>query len=121
MSSGTTADPTKPDAPVTNTRIWNLPLMSFAVMAVTLMTVADIPLRSRHEPVAAQRARPPRAGGAGALRRARLRPDDCRGDRRTSGTDRANILPAFRRQTGSVVLGAGRADRVGDEAHRRRP
>src|SRR3954470_6100794 len=78
---------------------WNLPLMSVAVITVTSMTAAVIPLRSRHEPLAAQRARPPGAGGAGPLHRARLRPDDRRGDRRTSGTDRANVLPALRRQT----------------------
>src|SRR3954447_20220908 len=97
MSSGTTAEPTKPDAPVTNTRIENLPLMSVTVITVTPMTATVIPVRSRHEPVAAQRARPPGAGGAGPLHRARLRPDDRRGDRRTSGPDRANVLPALRR------------------------
>src|SRR5919197_5622774 len=88
---------------------WNLPLMSVAVITLTPMTVAVIPLRSRHESVAAQCARPPGTGGARALHRARVRPDDRRGDRRTSGADRANLLPALRRQTGSVVRGTGHA------------
>src|SRR6185295_3492408 len=92
--------------------------MSVAAITVTLMTAAVIPLRSAHEPVAARRARPPGAGGARALHRARLRPDHRRGDRRPGGPDGADVLPALRRQTGSVVRWTGRADRVVDDAHR---
>src|SRR5690348_16686839 len=95
--------------------------MSVAVIKVTSMTVAVIPIRSRNESVGAKRPRSPRGGGAGSLHRAWVRPDDGRGDRRTRRVDRANVLPALRRQTGGVVRGTGRADPVGHDAHSRSP
>ena len=46
----------------------------------------------------AERARPPRAGGARAVRRARLRADDRGRDRRAGRADRAHVLPPLHRQ-----------------------
>ena len=57
----------------------------------------------RHGPMAAGRARPARAGGDGALRRARLRADDRRRDRRARRPDRADVLPLLRRQARGAV------------------
>src|SRR5690348_11560839 len=95
-------------------------MMSAAVITVTLMTVAVIPLHSGREQMAAQRTRPPGAGGAGALRRAGFRPGDRRRDRRTGGSDGTDVLPTLRRQAGGAVRGTGHLDGAGDDAHRRR-
>ena len=56
-----------------------------------------------HEPMGAERARPARAGRAGAVRRARLRADDGGRDRRAGGAHRAHVLPALRRQARGAV------------------
>ena len=52
-----------------------------------------------------------RAGGAGALRRARVRADDGGRDRRARGPHRAHVLPPLRRQARGAVRGLGGARR----------
>src|SRR6266576_6754433 len=110
MSSGTTAEPIQPDAPVTKTRMRNLQVvdspgtwvctgsMSATVISIHLMSAAVIIYDWSHEPVGAERARPPGAGGTRSLRRARVRADHGGGDRRAGGAHRADVLPALRRQ-----------------------
>ena len=58
----------------------------------------------------AQRARPPRAGRARALRRARLRADDGGGDRRAGRPDRAHVLPLLHGQARGAVRRWRRAE-----------
>ena len=59
--------------------------------------------------MAAERARPPGAGGDGALPRARVRADHGRGDRRAGRAHRAHVLPPLRRQARGPVRRRGRA------------
>src|SRR5260370_37900127 len=88
MSSGTTAEPIQPVAPVTNTRMrtsrWSTVLSTagrwYWVMSVTVITVTpDVScchqLASGHESMGAERTGPARAGGTRALHRARGRTD----------------------------------------------
>ena len=60
----------------------------------------------------ARRARAAAAGGARALRRAGIRTDHGGGDRGASGTHRANVLPALRRQARGSVRRRRRAGRA---------
>src|ERR1700739_3988908 len=97
MSSRTTAEPMKPEAAVTKTRMRTSSVMSVAVISNNADDSRCHPLRSGHESVGAQRARPPGGGGPGALPRARLRSDDGGGNRRAGGPDGANFLQVLRR------------------------
>src|SRR5436305_3437282 len=135
----------KPDAPVTKTRIGNLqwspsPVWPMTEMSVTDITVAQVcqslsSVQSSYGQMAAGPARSPGKGGDGALRRARLRPDDGGANRRAGRANRADFLPPLRRQAGSVVRGerpapgplgpdgrrharVGRTDRRGGGGHR---
>src|SRR6478735_1916337 len=95
--------------------------MSVAVVTVTSMTVAVIPLRFIHEPLAAQRSRSPGGGGARSLHRTRIRRDDGRRDRPARRPDRADVLPPLRRQTRSAVRRPGRPAGTLRRQGRRRP
>src|SRR5580693_7527754 len=108
MSSGTTAEPIQPDAPVTNTRMRNLP-MSVAVISLACNDSHWHHVPSCHGSMGTGRTRSAGEGSYDALRRAGVRADHGRGDRRAGRTDRADVLPAFRRQARSPVLWHGAA------------
>ena len=95
-------------------------MMSVAVISSNADVSGCHSPKIRHEPVGAQRARPPGAGGPRPLHGVRVRRHDGCGDRRAGGSDGEDVLPAFRRQTRSAVLWPGRAHGIGDDAHRRR-
>src|SRR5215469_15658943 len=103
MSSGTTAEPIQPDAPVTNTRM-RASLTSVTVISLHIDDSDCHHVSSCHGSMGAGRARPAGAGGPGALCRSGVRADYGGGDRRAGGADRADVLPAFRRQTRGPVL-----------------
>src|SRR5271157_2118204 len=112
MSSGTTAEPIQPDAPVTKTRMRKPPgggmfsapgVRGDRLMSVTaITTVPDVSrchqVLSGHGSMGAERARPARACGTGALHRARVRADHRGGDRQAGGAHGADVLPVLRRQ-----------------------
>ena len=111
-SSGTTADPIQPEAPVTNTRMGrplDQNLMSVTDMNRTPRCQMLSSLDSGMGRWAPGARRPPAAGGQRAVRRARLRADDGRRDRRPRRAHRAHLLPALRRQARGALRRPGRA------------
>src|SRR5215472_16119794 len=83
--------------------------MSVTVISIHVMSATVIIYDRRYGPVGAERARPPGAGGNGALRRAWVRADHGGGDRRAGGADGTDVLPALCRQTRGPVRGRGHA------------
>src|SRR5215469_18580341 len=66
--------------------------MSVTVISIHVMSATVIIYDRRYGPVGAERARPPGAGGNGALRRAWVRADHGGGDRRAGGADGTDVL-----------------------------
>ncbi len=98
-SSDTTAEPIQPDAPVTKMRMGGPQLlMSVTVIDGTPDVSSCHHVGSAHGQMGAGRARTPGERGAGAVQRARLRADDCGGDRQAGRAHGADLLPALRRQ-----------------------